>query len=188
MPILIQYIFSSLARIIRNVLYTPFVTFLILYIFFVCMAIFGLFLSNDYLLNLFERVLKFATFISGEYHFSFLIKETEVFLVKSIAVFAITYELLTKVISFFKKDFDHTTFRSKLLKAMKIFYGVTFVCSLTIFIFVFKEPIFSIVFTILLVANIITLGFAYKITNLFNSATSFFKKRDDVSEQKLLDN
>lgn len=179
--ITLRQVLIFVARIVRNALYTPYVTFLILYLFFVGMSVLALFFSNDAGISLIESFMRyiFSLYLfdpNGSYNFTST--DTNNFIVYCITGFAIAYEFITRAVFFFKKDFDHQAFQSQILKIIKIFYGITFVVSSIIFAFVFKEYVFAIALLFILLMNIVTLLLAYKVTSIFGFVIRMFEKID----------
>ncbi len=177
--LIISQIFVFIARIIRNTLYAPYVTALILYLFFVFMSVSALFLSNDTGVNFINDVIKYILSLNlfdpnGSYNFTSTPEDTDKFIIYCITGFAIIYELITRIILSFKKDFDHKIFGDNILRITKIFYSITFIISSVIFILIFKQYAFFMILFLILLMNIVTLAFAYKITSIFSSITRIF--------------
>ena len=182
--LLVKQLLISATRIIRNTLYFPYAVALIFYLFFIFISGATLFLSNDAGINFINNIIKFIFSLNlfdpnGTYNSISTAEDTEKMILYCISIFAIAYEFLTRIILLFKKDFNFKSFQKNILK---IFYGSTFIISSIIFIFIFKEFTFFIVFFILLLINLATLFFAYKITNIFSRMTKAF---DDPGTQKV---
>ena len=190
--ITIRQILVLIARLVRNALYIPYVISLILYLFFVLMAIVWLFLSNNTDINFVENILKIIFDLNsyfnffdpnGSYSHIITAEETEKKIIYIIGGFALIYECITRIILFFKKDFNHQIFQKKILKIIKIFYGITFVISSIIF-FIAGEFAFLIALLFILLMNICTLLIAYAVTNVFGFAIRILSEIHTISFKK----
>jgi hypothetical protein len=179
-------------RIVRNVLYTPYVISLFLYVFFVLLSISALFLTNDRGLLLIDNLLSLISDFNS--HFNFFdsngsysrvidAEEMKGVILSMIVGFAFIYEFVIKAVSFFRNDFNHEVFKRKLFKIVGMFYGITFVTSSIIFTFVLKEYIFTVILLLFLLANICTLFIAYMVTSVF----SFIIRIIDAQSKKTIE-
>ncbi len=175
---LLDYVFM----VIRNGLYLPYVTALCLYLFFLFMFVAGLFLSNQWGIDFVNSIIHWMiayniidinapdiqTYSTAE--------ETTRQLVYVIVGFGIGYDLLTRIIRYFKKDFDHTVFQFTLLKYVGIFYLITTIFSIIIIGFIIKSWAFFWGFVAILVFNALSLLWAMGVTKLFGFVRKFISQ------------
>lgn len=106
--------------------------------------------------------------------------KTEKQLIFLIVGFGIIYDLITRIILFFKKDFNESIFQRRILKLIKIFYISSFILSSIIILFVVKDWVWFIILLVILFVNIISLTIAYSATVGFRLISKNIWDRHDT--------
>lgn len=177
----IKQLLSYLSIISRNILYIPFLTSLSIYLFILLILIIGTTLSNESGVNFINSIIKTLfdlNVLSNKMTNISIIQDSETTkkqLIFLIIGFGIMYDLITRIILFFKKDFNESILQRKILKLIKIFYIISFILSSIIILFVVKDWVWLIILFIILFANIISLTIAYFATVGFSLIKEFFK-------------
>lgn len=168
--VVIKQLLSYLSTILRNILYLPLLTSLSIYLFIFLILITGTALSDEAGVNFINFIIKtlFDLNILSDTMSNISIfqdsETTQKQFIFLIVGFGIVYDLIIRVILFFKKDFDKNTFQRKILKLLKIFYISSFVLSSVLILFVVKDWVWIIALLIILLVNIISLAVAYSAT------------------------
>lgn len=165
--VVIKQLLLYLSTISKNILYIPFLTSLSFYFFIFFTLIIGTALSNEMSVNFINSIIKTLfdlNILSETTMNSSIVQDSEttqkqfIFLIIG---FGIIYDLLTRVILFFKKDFNESIFRGKILKLVGIFYISSFIISSVLILFVVKDWIWFAFLSVILLVNIISLSVAY---------------------------
>jgi len=170
------YIYS----VVRNALYLPYITSLFIYLFLFFIVISGTILSNDAGIGFINKIIKTLFDINiindstQNIYLSQTVEETKKQIIFIIVGFGVLFDLVTRAIYLFKKDFDKNVFKAKLIKTVRIFYAVSFVIYALILLMLKYSGSMSLsditilfsAFLIIFIINITSFAIAYSVTNL----------------------
>lgn len=162
-----------ITKIIRNVLYVPYVTALILYLFIFFVLIIGTILSNNAGVDFINSIIKFLFKINilnenmDIVSKTYTVEETTNIILFIIIGFGVLYDLFERFILYFNKKLNRLQIRKRLFKFIFWLYGVTFFLDSILIIFLVKDFMWFGVLIIIILLNAILLFFVYLISIFF---------------------
>lgn len=166
-------ILRYLGILLRNSLFLPYVTLLIIYLFLISIIILSLFLSNDFGINFINSIItklyEWNIIHDGmeSINENYTSEQTSKFIVSIIIIFSIVFDLFSRVIMFLNKKMTRWKLQRNLIKLLAYFYLITTILSILIILFTIKDLIAFIFLFFFLFLNVISGLFAFFVNYIY---------------------
>lgn len=181
---IIIIILRYLGILLRNSLFLPYATLLILYLSLISIIILSLFLSNDigidFINSIITKLYEWNIIHDGMENINknYTSEQTSKFIVSIIIIFSIVFDLFSRVIMFLNKKMTRWKLQRNLIKLLAYFYLITTILSILIILFTIKDLIAFIFLFFFLFLNVISGLFAFFVNYIYGKIIESIDKKN----------